>query len=170
MGVKASTRYGRLDPKCPSASAFVWFERTQGPLMKVLSVTGWQLMKQLVVRVHFLRCGGLLDAWDCYGVVRTTIKVLSYSTTAAQENQRPCSEKTKVYDGTAKKCPVSYTAWIAFGFRLSERCPVPIDSDERRSTVHNKSLLLYLFRKRQFLAGLIKNSREELQNLKCSVE
>ncbi|GFV83416.1 hypothetical protein TNCV_3055631 [Trichonephila clavipes] len=35
-------------------------------------------------------------------VVRTTIKVLSYSTTAAQENQRPCSEKTKVYNGTAE--------------------------------------------------------------------
>ncbi|PRD26063.1 UNVERIFIED_CONTAM: hypothetical protein NCL1_39113 [Trichonephila clavipes] len=27
-------------------------------------------------------------------------RVLSYSTTAVQENQRPCSEKTKVYDGT----------------------------------------------------------------------
>ncbi|GFV38217.1 hypothetical protein TNCV_4792031 [Trichonephila clavipes] len=27
---------------------------------------------------------------------------MSYSTTATQENQRPCSEKTKVYNGTAK--------------------------------------------------------------------
>ncbi|GFV09655.1 hypothetical protein TNCV_2937661 [Trichonephila clavipes] len=35
-------------------------------------------------------------------MVRTTMRVLSYSTTAAQENQRPCSEKTKVYNGTAK--------------------------------------------------------------------
>ncbi|GFT37212.1 hypothetical protein TNCV_1126711 [Trichonephila clavipes] len=35
---------------------------------------------------------------DSYGVVRTTIRELSYSTTAAQENQRPCSEKTKVYN------------------------------------------------------------------------
>ncbi|GFV73415.1 hypothetical protein TNCV_3389311 [Trichonephila clavipes] len=32
----------------------------------------------------------------------------------------------------------TYTAWIAFGYpnnRVSERCPVPIDSDKRRSTV-----------------------------------
>ncbi|PRD27924.1 UNVERIFIED_CONTAM: hypothetical protein NCL1_33982 [Trichonephila clavipes] len=39
---------------------------------------------------------------DSYGVVRTTIRVLSYSTTAAQENRRPCSDKAKVYNGTAK--------------------------------------------------------------------
>ncbi|GFU38959.1 hypothetical protein TNCV_1753671 [Trichonephila clavipes] len=37
-------------------------------------------------------------------------------------------------------CPVSYAALIALGFRLSnnrvsERCPVPIDSDKRHSTV-----------------------------------
>ncbi|PRD19352.1 UNVERIFIED_CONTAM: hypothetical protein NCL1_57570 [Trichonephila clavipes] len=33
---------------------------------------------------------------NCYGVVRTIIRVLSYSTTAAQKTQRPCSKKTKV--------------------------------------------------------------------------
>ncbi|GFW09707.1 hypothetical protein TNCV_1394081 [Trichonephila clavipes] len=32
------------------------------PLVKVLSVPGWRPMKQLVVREHFLRCGGLLRA------------------------------------------------------------------------------------------------------------
>ncbi|GFT23440.1 uncharacterized protein TNCV_2016961 [Trichonephila clavipes] len=42
------------------------------------------------------------SALDSYGGVRTTIRGLSYSTTAAQENQRPCSEKTKMYNGTAK--------------------------------------------------------------------
>ncbi|GFU60898.1 hypothetical protein TNCV_3372271 [Trichonephila clavipes] len=34
-------------------------------------------------------------------------------------------------------CPVLPTAWIIFGFpknRVSELCPAPIDSDERRST------------------------------------
>ncbi|GFW04125.1 uncharacterized protein TNCV_2668901 [Trichonephila clavipes] len=41
--------------------AFVWFEKTQGPLMKVLPVPGWRPMKQLVVRMHFLRCCGLLN-------------------------------------------------------------------------------------------------------------
>ncbi|GFX61604.1 uncharacterized protein TNCV_5110911 [Trichonephila clavipes] len=42
------------------------------------------------------------SALDNYGVVRTTIRVLSYSTTAAQENRRPFIEKTKVFNGTAK--------------------------------------------------------------------
>ncbi|GFV99478.1 uncharacterized protein TNCV_5078421 [Trichonephila clavipes] len=35
-------------------------------------------------------------------------------------------------------CPVSYTAWFAFGYpnnRISERCPFPTGSDKRRSTV-----------------------------------
>ncbi|GFU78819.1 hypothetical protein TNCV_4771821 [Trichonephila clavipes] len=36
-------------------------------------------------------------------MVRTTIRVLSYSTTATQEKKRSCSEKTKVYNGTARK-------------------------------------------------------------------
>ncbi|GFW39767.1 uncharacterized protein TNCV_2419331 [Trichonephila clavipes] len=41
------------------------------------------------------------------------------------------------------KYPVSFTAWMAFGFwlseqnRESERCPVLIDSDKRRSTVNS---------------------------------
>ncbi|GFV46019.1 hypothetical protein TNCV_2200291 [Trichonephila clavipes] len=38
--------------------------------------------------------GASLAQSDSYRVVRTTIRVLSYSTTAAQENQRLCSEKT----------------------------------------------------------------------------
>ncbi|GFU49880.1 uncharacterized protein TNCV_4686451 [Trichonephila clavipes] len=75
--------------------------------------------KVVVIKVFCVR--------DSYEVVRTTIRVLSFSAIAAEENQRPCSEKTK--------CPVSYTAWIAFGIRLSERCPVPIHSDKRRSTL-----------------------------------
>ncbi|GFW75717.1 uncharacterized protein TNCV_4429001 [Trichonephila clavipes] len=40
--------------------------------------------------------------------------VLSYSTIAAQENQNENERKYTM-------CPVSYTAWIAFGFRLSEQ-------------------------------------------------
>ncbi|GFU97803.1 chondroitin proteoglycan 2 [Trichonephila clavipes] len=35
---------------------------------------------------------------DSYGVIRTTIRVLSYSSTASKENQRPCSEQMKVYN------------------------------------------------------------------------
>ncbi|GFX14619.1 uncharacterized protein TNCV_4016171 [Trichonephila clavipes] len=44
--------------------AFVWFAKTQKPLVKVLSVLGWWTKKQLAERVHFLRCGSLLDDWS----------------------------------------------------------------------------------------------------------
>ncbi|GFU79515.1 hypothetical protein TNCV_2915751 [Trichonephila clavipes] len=40
------------------------------------------------------------------------------------------------------KCLVSYTAWMAFGFRLSERYLIPIGSDKRHSTVY---LRIHLF-------------------------
>ncbi|GFX15925.1 hypothetical protein TNCV_522321 [Trichonephila clavipes] len=63
VGIKGIAHNGHRDPKCPSASAFVWFEKTQGPLVKVLTVPEWRPMKQLAVRVHFLRYGGLLDDW-----------------------------------------------------------------------------------------------------------
>ncbi|GFU82559.1 uncharacterized protein TNCV_4154291 [Trichonephila clavipes] len=49
--------------------AFVWFEKTQEPLVKVLHVPRWRLMKQLAVRVHLLRCGCLLDEWSVEGVL-----------------------------------------------------------------------------------------------------
>ncbi|GFV35532.1 uncharacterized protein TNCV_3205631 [Trichonephila clavipes] len=46
VGVKGSTRNGRRDPKCPSARRlFIWFEKTQEPLVKVLPVPGWRSMK-----------------------------------------------------------------------------------------------------------------------------
>ncbi|GFW43057.1 uncharacterized protein TNCV_1474521 [Trichonephila clavipes] len=48
---------------------FIWFEKTQMPLVKVLSVPGWRPMKQLAVRVHFLQCGGLLDDCSVKGVL-----------------------------------------------------------------------------------------------------
>ncbi|GFV08395.1 uncharacterized protein TNCV_328291 [Trichonephila clavipes] len=48
-------------PNILQPGTFVWFEKTQRPLLKVLPVPGWRPMKQLAVRVHFLRCGGFLD-------------------------------------------------------------------------------------------------------------
>ncbi|GFY25452.1 uncharacterized protein TNCV_2485721 [Trichonephila clavipes] len=42
---------------------------------------------------------------NAFSVLETAIEwygALSYSITASRENQRPCSKKTKVYDGTAK--------------------------------------------------------------------
>ncbi|GFX39701.1 e3 ubiquitin-protein ligase RNF13 [Trichonephila clavipes] len=49
--------------------AFVWFEKTQVPLVKMLPVSGWRPMKRLAVRVHFLQCGGLLHDWSVEGVL-----------------------------------------------------------------------------------------------------
>ncbi|GFX58598.1 e3 ubiquitin-protein ligase RNF13 [Trichonephila clavipes] len=62
---KGSTRNWRRDPKCPLSR----FEKTQDPLVKVLHVPGWQVMKKLAVRMHFLRCGGHLDDWSVEGVM-----------------------------------------------------------------------------------------------------
>ena len=56
-------------PNVLQSGAFVWFKKTQGPLVKVLPVPGRRPMKQLAVRVHFLRCGGLLDDWSVEGVL-----------------------------------------------------------------------------------------------------
>ncbi|GFV65718.1 e3 ubiquitin-protein ligase RNF13 [Trichonephila clavipes] len=61
VGVKSSTRNGPAIPNVIQLGAFVWFEKTQGPLVEVLHVPGWRPINQLAVRVHFLRCGGLLD-------------------------------------------------------------------------------------------------------------
>ncbi|GFV75236.1 hypothetical protein TNCV_295511 [Trichonephila clavipes] len=62
-GRQGSTRIGRRDPKCPSAKRLVWFKKTQGPLMKMLSMPGWRPMEQLVLRMLFLRCGCFIDNW-----------------------------------------------------------------------------------------------------------
>ncbi|GFW26205.1 uncharacterized protein TNCV_3397011 [Trichonephila clavipes] len=56
-------------PNVLQPGAFVWIEKEQGPLVKVLLVPGWQPMKQLAVRMHFLRFGGLLNDWFVEGVL-----------------------------------------------------------------------------------------------------
>ncbi|GFV21447.1 uncharacterized protein TNCV_2372041 [Trichonephila clavipes] len=67
--LRAEHVMGSTIPNVIQPGAFVWFEKTQGPLVKVLPVPGWQSMKQLSVRVHFLRCSGLLDDWSVEGVL-----------------------------------------------------------------------------------------------------
>ncbi|GFW39698.1 uncharacterized protein TNCV_3188691 [Trichonephila clavipes] len=57
-------------PTVIQLGALVWFEKTQRLLVKVLLVPGWRPMKQLSARVHFLRCGSLLDDWSVEGVLR----------------------------------------------------------------------------------------------------
>ncbi|GFV54630.1 uncharacterized protein TNCV_3578831 [Trichonephila clavipes] len=56
-------------PNVLEPGAIVWFEKTQGPLMKVLHVPGWRPMKQLAVLVHFLRLDGLLNDWSVESVL-----------------------------------------------------------------------------------------------------
>ncbi|GFV06668.1 uncharacterized protein TNCV_2949901 [Trichonephila clavipes] len=48
-------------PNVLQPDTFVWFEKTQSPLVKKLPVPGWWPMMQLAVRIHFLRCGSILD-------------------------------------------------------------------------------------------------------------
>ncbi|GFY15652.1 uncharacterized protein TNCV_1283001 [Trichonephila clavipes] len=61
VDVKGSTPNGHRDPKCPSARSLRMVRERHRALVKVLPVSGWRPMKQLAVRVHFLRCGDLLD-------------------------------------------------------------------------------------------------------------
>ncbi|GFX72475.1 e3 ubiquitin-protein ligase RNF13 [Trichonephila clavipes] len=56
-------------PNFLQPGTFVWFEKIQGSLMKVLLVPGWRPLKQLAVCVYFLRCGDLLDYWSVEGVM-----------------------------------------------------------------------------------------------------
>ncbi|GFY09457.1 e3 ubiquitin-protein ligase RNF13 [Trichonephila clavipes] len=66
---RAAHVMGAAIPNVLQPFAFVWLEKTQEPLVKVLPVPGWRPMKQLALRVHFLRCGGLLDDWSVEGVL-----------------------------------------------------------------------------------------------------
>ncbi|GFV27173.1 hypothetical protein TNCV_2123891 [Trichonephila clavipes] len=50
-----------------------------------------------------------------------------------------CAKESRELAGRNEGCTDLYTAWNAFGFgypnnRVSEQCPVPINSDKRRST------------------------------------
>ncbi|GFX83499.1 hypothetical protein TNCV_324481 [Trichonephila clavipes] len=65
---------------------------------------------------------GTLYASSSYGVVRTTIRMLSYSTTAAQENQRPCSEKTKVYNGVIVRASQNMGAKNSSSITIDDLC------------------------------------------------
>ncbi|GFW84303.1 uncharacterized protein TNCV_1131721 [Trichonephila clavipes] len=60
--------------------------------MKVLPVPGWWPIKQLAVRVHFLRCGGLLNDWSVKGVLSLVVVQMTSlgstgPNTSAQHNQ-----------------------------------------------------------------------------------
>ncbi|GFT21710.1 e3 ubiquitin-protein ligase RNF13 [Trichonephila clavipes] len=78
-------------PNVLQPGTFVWFEKTQGPLLKLL-VPGWRPMKQLAVRVHFLRCSGLLDDWSVKGILSLVfVQIASLGSTdpntSSQHNQ-----------------------------------------------------------------------------------
>ncbi|GFW60509.1 uncharacterized protein TNCV_568571 [Trichonephila clavipes] len=71
------------------------------------------------------------DAEDCGFQMLNDDEIV----TSVQEESDPVDDETDEDENNTTKWPVSYTAWIAFDFRLSERYPVPTDSDKRRSTV-----------------------------------
>ncbi|GFW19722.1 e3 ubiquitin-protein ligase RNF13 [Trichonephila clavipes] len=73
VGVKSRTLMGVAIPNVLQPGPFVWFLKTRGPLVKMLPVPGWRLMKQLNVHVHFLGCG-LLDDW-CRGHPEPGVRV-----------------------------------------------------------------------------------------------
>ncbi|GFX17178.1 uncharacterized protein TNCV_2857011 [Trichonephila clavipes] len=66
---RAAHVIGAAIPNVLQPGAFIWFEKTQRPLVKVLRVPGWRPMKQLAVHVHFARYDGLLDDWSVEGVL-----------------------------------------------------------------------------------------------------
>ncbi|GFS71308.1 uncharacterized protein TNCV_5050531 [Trichonephila clavipes] len=72
---RAAHVMGTAIPNVLQPGAFVWFEKTQGPPVKVLHMPGWRPMKQLTIRVHFLRCGGLLDDWSVERVLEPGLRV-----------------------------------------------------------------------------------------------
>ncbi|GFV02644.1 uncharacterized protein TNCV_3202811 [Trichonephila clavipes] len=61
---RAAYVMGDASPNVLQPGSSLWLEKTQGLLLNVLPVPGWRPMKQLDVRVHFLRCGGVLDNWS----------------------------------------------------------------------------------------------------------
>ncbi|GFT72989.1 integrase catalytic domain-containing protein [Trichonephila clavipes] len=66
---RAAHVMGIAIPNVLQPGTFIWFEKTEGPLVKVLPVPGWLPMKQLAVCMHFLQCGSLLDNWSVEGVL-----------------------------------------------------------------------------------------------------
>ncbi|GFV34836.1 uncharacterized protein TNCV_1451401 [Trichonephila clavipes] len=89
---RAAYAMGAVIPNVLQPGAFVWFDNTQGPLVKVLSVPGWWPMKQLAVRVHFLRCGGFFDDWPVKGIlILVIVQMTSLGSTgpntSSQHNQ-----------------------------------------------------------------------------------
>ncbi|GFU78087.1 hypothetical protein TNCV_1316171 [Trichonephila clavipes] len=61
---------GATIPNIPSVRRFRMVREDTGPLVKVIPVPEWRWMKQLTVRVHLLRCVGLLNDCSVEAVLR----------------------------------------------------------------------------------------------------
>ncbi|GFT26507.1 uncharacterized protein TNCV_3603571 [Trichonephila clavipes] len=93
---------GAAIPNVLQPGAFVWFEKIQWPLVKLLPVPGWRPMKQLAVRVHFIRYGGLLNNWSVEGVlslvfVQMTSLGFTGTNTFSQHNQSGLIDELLAY-------------------------------------------------------------------------
>ncbi|GFY19842.1 uncharacterized protein TNCV_2145351 [Trichonephila clavipes] len=58
-----------VNPNSLQPGAILRFEKTQGTLLKVLPVPEWWPTKQVAIRMHFSRCGDLLDDWSVEDVL-----------------------------------------------------------------------------------------------------
>ncbi|GFX54841.1 uncharacterized protein TNCV_3317581 [Trichonephila clavipes] len=115
---------GAAIPNVLQPGTFDWFEKTQGPLMKVLAVPGWPSTKQLAVRVQFLRCGesGIYSGFD----VHSTEDVVSRN----WKDQRQMVKRPRT--GVGEVIDVALNAFAhqfqeMNGFRHSTKC---IDAGE----------------------------------------
>ncbi|GFU91515.1 uncharacterized protein TNCV_2542831 [Trichonephila clavipes] len=69
VGVNGCTRNGRRDPKCPLARRLRMVLEDTGAAGKGATCACMAADEAVVVRVHFLRCGGLLDDWSVESVL-----------------------------------------------------------------------------------------------------
>ncbi|GFW69140.1 uncharacterized protein TNCV_1818941 [Trichonephila clavipes] len=87
---RAAHVMGTADPNAPQPSAFLWFEKTQGTLVKEIPVPEWPPMKHLAARMHFLRYGGLLGDWRAWEL-RVNEKFAQFCVTVENRMEIPPS-------------------------------------------------------------------------------
>ncbi|GFW58810.1 hypothetical protein TNCV_4046491 [Trichonephila clavipes] len=93
-----STRNGHSDPKCPSTRHLRMVREDTGAPNEGLPVPGWWPMKQLAVRVRFLRYVGFLNDCSVEGVLSLVfVQIISLGSTgpntSSQHNQSGPTEE-----------------------------------------------------------------------------
>ncbi|GFY36002.1 uncharacterized protein TNCV_4843741 [Trichonephila clavipes] len=68
-GVKDSTRNGHRNPKCPSSRHLRMVREDTGAPSECTTCAWMTADEAIAVRLHFLRCGDLLDDWSVDGIL-----------------------------------------------------------------------------------------------------